>query len=71
MKLSEIARLQQYLRAAFDNNRFTVKPPKKEGHPVEVYLGDHFVGVLHRDEDEGEVSFSLQIAILEEDLPQG
>ncbi|HCS69379.1 MAG: DUF3126 family protein [Alphaproteobacteria bacterium] len=69
MKLSEIARLQQYLRSAFDNNRFTVKPPKKEGHPVEVYLGEQFVGVLHRDEDEGEVSYSLQIAILEEDLP--
>ena len=70
MQLSEIARVQKYLRAAFDNNRFTVKPPKKEGHPVEVYLGEQFVGVLHRDEDEGEVSYSLQIAILEEDLPQ-
>ncbi|HBT41650.1 MAG TPA: DUF3126 domain-containing protein, partial [Rhodospirillaceae bacterium] len=34
-----------------------------------VYLGEQFVGVLHRDEDEGEVSYSLQIAILEEDLP--
>ena len=70
MELSEIARLQQYLRSTFDNNRFVVKPPKKEGHPVEVYLGENFVGVLHRDEDEGEVSYSLQIAILEEDLPQ-
>ncbi|MEQ8227331.1 MAG: DUF3126 family protein [Rhodospirillales bacterium] len=70
MQLSEIARLQQYLRAAFDNNRFIVKAPKKEGQPVEVYLGEAFVGVLHRDEDEGEVSYALQIAILEEDLPQ-
>tara|TARA_B100000513_G_C11824788_1_gene160321 strand:- start:346 stop:561 length:216 start_codon:yes stop_codon:yes gene_type:complete len=70
MQLSEIARVQQYLRSTFDNNRFVVKPPKKEGHPVEVYLGENFVGVMHRDEDEGEVSYSLQIAILEEDLPQ-
>jgi hypothetical protein len=69
MQISEIARVQQYLRTAFDNNRFVVKPPKKEGQPVEVYLGENFVGVLHRDEDEGEVSYSLQIAILEEDLP--
>mgnify|MGYP003700350501 CR=1 FL=1 len=38
MKLSEIARLQQYLRAAFDNNRFTVKPPNNEFHPFHFYL---------------------------------
>ncbi len=69
MNLSEIARVQQYLRGAFDNNRFIVKPPKKEGQPVEVYVGENFVGVLHRDDDEGEVSYALQIAILEEDLP--
>ena len=70
MKLSEIARVQQYLRQAFDNNRFIVQPPKKEGQPVEVYLGENFLGVLHRDEDEGEVSYALQIAILAEDLPE-
>lgn len=69
MQMSEIARLQAYLRATFDNNRITVKPPRKAGQPVEVFLGDNFVGVLHRDEDEGEVSYALQIAILEEDLP--
>jgi len=69
MTMSEIARVQAFLRIAFDNNRFVIKPPKKEGQPVEVYLGEQFLGVLHRDEDEGEISFALQIAILEEDLP--
>lgn len=69
MQMSEIARLQAYLRATFDNNRIMVKPPRKAGQPVEVFLGDNFIGVLHRDEDEGEVSYALQIAILEEDLP--
>ena len=28
-----------------------------------------FLGVIYRDEDEGEVSYALSIAILEEDLP--
>lgn len=69
LSMSEIARVQAFLRKTFDNNRFVIRPPKKEGHPVEVYLGEGFIGVLHRDEDEGEVSFSLQIAILDEDLP--
>jgi hypothetical protein len=34
-----------------------------------VTVAGEFIGVLYRDEDEGEVSFSLNISILEEDLP--
>jgi len=34
-----------------------------------VQIGEEFVGVLHRDDDEGEVSYSLLMSILEEDLP--
>ena len=70
MQPSEIARLRQYLCSMFDNNRIQVRTPRKPGQPVEVYVGDNFVGVMHRDEDEGEVSYALQIAILEEDLPE-
>lgn len=70
MQTSEIARLQEYLRKTFDNNRFSVKLPKKENAPVEVYIGDEFIGVLHRDEDEGEVSYSFVMSILDMDLPE-
>ena len=69
MKPDEIARLQYYLRRTFDNNRLAVQVPKKPGAPVEVNIGDEFLGVLHRDDDEGEISYSLMISILEEDLP--
>jgi len=34
-----------------------------------VRVSDEFLGVLHRDEDDGEVSWALPMAILEEDLP--
>jgi hypothetical protein len=69
MKSTEIARIQAYLRKAFDNNRITVPIPPKETAPVEVYIGDEFVGVVHRDEDEGEVSYSMIMTILDIDLP--
>ena len=69
MKSNDIARVQHYLRRTFDNNRLKVMPPAKPNAPVEVMIGDEFLGVLHRDEDEGEVSFSLHIVILDEDLP--
>ena len=69
MRFSELARVQKYLRRTFDNNRFTIPIPLKSGAPVEVYLGDEHIGVLHRDEDEGEVSYSFVMTILSEDLP--
>jgi len=69
MTLNEITRVQEYLRLTFSNTRIRIQPPKKPDAPIEVYLGDEFVGVLYRDEEEGEVSYTLNISILEEDLP--
>ena len=68
MTPNEIARVQEYLRKTFSNPRIAVTPPMKRGAPVEVKIADEFIGVLHRDEDEGEVSYALHISILEEDL---
>ena len=69
MTPNEIARVQDYLRRIFSNNRIAVIPPPKPSAPIEVHIANEFTGVLHRDEDEGEVSYSLLISILEEDLP--
>ena len=66
----EIARIQKYLRSTFDNNRFSVKQMKSDPDAVEVYLGEEFLGVIYRDDEEGELSYALQIAILEMDLPE-
>jgi hypothetical protein len=56
MTPNEIARVQEYLRTAFSNNRIAIDMPGKPDAPIEVRIVDEFVGVLHRDEDEGEVS---------------
>lgn len=69
MEIREIARVQDYLRKTLANNRITIKPPAKPDAPVEVYVGEEFIGSLYRDEDEGEVSYTLTMSILEEDLP--
>ncbi|RAU22607.1 DUF3126 domain-containing protein [Paramagnetospirillum kuznetsovii] len=65
----EIARVEAYLRATFGNAKIKIEAPKKRGAPIEVSIAGEFIGVLHRDDDEGEVSYSLNISILEEDLP--
>jgi Protein of unknown function (DUF3126) len=69
MKASDIARVEAYLRTTLGSNRINIEAPKNRSASVEVRAGQEFLGTLHRDEDDGEVSFSLHITILEEDLP--
>jgi hypothetical protein len=34
-----------------------------------VFIGEEFIGVIYRDEDDGEVSYDFNMAILAYDLP--
>jgi len=69
MNASDIARVEAYLRKTLGSDRIHIEVPKNRGGSVEVRAGDEFLGTLHRDEEDGEVSFSLHISILAEDLP--
>ena len=69
MSPSEIHRIEDYLRRTFHNDKIKIDIPARAGATIEVHVGNEFVGVLHRDEDEGEISYALQIVILEDDLP--
>lgn len=69
MSPSETVRVQAYLRTQFGIDHLRLKARKGPDDSVEVFLADEFVGVIYRDEDEGEVSYQFQMAILEEDLP--
>ena len=69
MQPADIARVQSYLRKTFGTDRIHIDPPRTRTGPVEVRVGEEFIGTLHRDVEDGEVSFSLHIMILEEALP--
>lgn len=68
MNNDEILRVQAYLRLKFENERIALRRGAKDDM-VEVYIGDEFIGTLFRDEDEGEVSYDFNMAILDFDLP--
>ncbi len=68
MKPSDISKVQNYLRKVLGNNNIVIDTPTRRGAPVEVRVGDEFLGVVHRDDEDGETSFSLIVSILEEDL---
>lgn len=69
MKPTEIARLQQFLRDAFGTTRIAIQAPARAGGPIELRVGGETMGTVHRDEDEGEVSYCVYLSVLEEDLP--
>lgn len=68
MKPDEIAKLDAYLKKVFETPSITVKPRPKKDDSCEVYKGDEFLAVIYRDEDEGELSYNLSMAILDIDL---
>lgn len=69
MQQSDIVRVEAYLRRTLGSDRIRIEPPKHRSGSVEVRVGDEFLGTIHRDDEDGEVSFAVHITILEEDLP--
>ena len=70
MEKSELARVQQYLRDKFGTERIKLQVGDRHDDSAEVSLGDEFIGVVYRDEEDGEVSYCFNMAILEMDLPR-
>ena len=70
MDASEIARLQQYLSSKFSVSDLTVRGRANKDDSAEVYFGDEFIGVIFRDDEDGDVSYDFNMAILEIDLPE-
>jgi len=70
MNGSEIARLQAFFANRFKLDNISVRPRPNKTDSAEVYMGDEFIGVLFRDDEDGEVSYDFNMAILEIDLPE-
>ncbi len=68
MTKDEIQRLEAYLRKLFNRKGLEVRRRAKKDDSAEVYIDDEFIGVLFRDEEDGELTYQLQIAILDFDL---
>ena len=69
MTFNEISKLQQYLRDTFGNDRIKVQKRDQADDSSEVMIGSEFIGVVYRDDDEGEVSYAFHMAIIDDDLP--
>jgi hypothetical protein len=65
---TEIWRIEKYLRSLFRLDTITLIERAKSDS-VEVHVAGEFIGVIFKDEEEGETSYAFNMAILEMDLP--
>ncbi|HVX98485.1 MAG TPA: DUF3126 family protein [Pseudorhodoplanes sp.] len=68
MDISEIKKLDHYLKKVFDNPKIRVVPRPKKDDSAEVYIGEEFIGVLFVDDEDGDKSYNFSMAILDSDL---
>lgn len=68
MNKDELAKVQAYLRKTFGNPKLEVRARPKKNDSAEVYIGEDFIAVLFREDEDGEVSYQFQMAILDMDL---
>ena len=68
MKKDDIAKLEGYLRKTFGTKNLTVRARPKITDSAEVYIGEDFVATITEDKEDGELTYQLQMAILEMDL---
>lgn len=67
MKPEEVRKLEAYLKRNL-NTELSVKARPRKDDSAEVYLADEFLGVIYRDDEDGELSYNFSMAILDIDL---
>ncbi len=68
MKIEELKKVEVYLRRLFGNDTIRVKARPRKDDSAEVFVGEEFIGVLYRDDEEEELSYNFSMAILDIDL---
>lgn len=70
LKKDDLVRLEAYLRKTFGTKNLTVRARPKKDDSAEVYIGEDFVATITVDDEDGDLAFQFQMAILEMDLEE-
>ena len=68
MDRKEIQKLESFFRRRFAMTDISIRQRPRKDDSAEVYFGEEFIGVLFRDDEEGELSYNFTMAILDIDL---
>jgi hypothetical protein len=67
VKPEELKKLDAYFKRTLNPN-IVVKARARKNDSAEVYLGEEFLGLIYRDDEDGDLSYNFSMAILEVDL---
>lgn len=68
MNVSESEKVQQFLRKKFGNNAITLKARGETADSVELLIDDETMGIVFRDDEDGDICYHVQMTVLSEDL---
>ena len=64
----DLPKLQAYLRKRFNSPGLRLAMPPRKTDMAEVFIGDEQIATLSLDDEDGEVCYQFQMAILDIDL---
>ncbi len=64
----ELSDIKKYLNKIFKTQEFIVKKRKSIDDSCEIYFGDEFLGLIYKENDEGEEDYQFHMTILKQDL---
>ena len=64
----ELKKIKKYLNKIFGTHDFIIKKRKSIEDSCEVYHKDEFLGLIYKENEEGEEDYQFHMTILKEDL---
>jgi hypothetical protein len=68
VKPEELKKLDAYFKKTFNNPAIQVKARPRKDDSAEVFIGEDFLGLVYRDDEDGDLSYNFSMAILDMDL---
>ncbi len=69
MTTGERARVERYLRGVFGVTSLRLAPLHGNQDCAEVFLGEEYIGLIFKSEEDGEFSYNFHMPIAASDLP--
>lgn len=64
----EMVKVQDYLRRTFGAPGIGIKPRAQAADSIEVLMNGEFIGIIYKNEEDGETSYDFNMSILDMDL---
>lgn len=64
----ELQKVQNYLQSKFGNRNISLRIRERAADSMEVLINGEFIGIIYKDEEDGDISYDFNMAILAMDI---